>query len=43
MFAVSTAHAGELTVTGNMEATYATEAETTGNPIGMDRELKFAG
>ena len=44
LFAVSTAHAGELTVTGNMEATYATEAETTtGNPIGMDRELKFAG
>ena len=24
LFAVSTAHAGELTVTGNMEATYAT-------------------
>ncbi len=44
LFSVSTANAGELTVTGNMEATYHTEAETTtGNPIGMDRELKFAG
>ena len=27
-----------------MEATYQSEAESnTGNPIGMDRELKFAG
>ena len=44
LFAISTAHAGELTVTGNMEATYQSEAESnTGNPIGMDRELKFAG
>ena len=41
---VSTANAGEITVTGSMEATYHTESETTtGNPIGMDRELKFAG
>ena len=44
LFAVSTANAGELTVTGNMEATYQSETErTTGNPIGMDRELKFSG
>ena len=44
LFAVSTANAGELTVTGSMEATYQSEPEkTTGNPIGMDRELKFAG
>ena len=44
LFAVSTANAGELTVTGNMEATYQSEPEkTTGNPIGMDRELKFSG
>jgi len=43
-FAVSTAYAGELTVTGNMEATYQSETDdTTGNPLGMDRELKFAG
>ena len=44
LFAVSKAYAGELTVTGNMEATYQSEPEkTTGNPIGMDRELKFSG
>ena len=44
LFAISTAQAGELTVTGNMEATYHTQGDkTTGNPIGMDRELKFAG
>jgi hypothetical protein len=44
LFAVSTAHAGDLTVTGNMEATYTSEPDkTTGNPLGMDRELKFAG
>ena len=40
LFAVSTANAGELTVTGSMEATYQSEPEkTTGNPLGMDREL----
>ena len=40
----TTAYAGELTVTGNMQATYQSETEkTTGNPFGMDRELKFAG
>jgi len=44
LFAVATANAGTLTVTGNMEATYQSEPEkTTGNPLGMDRELKFAG
>ena len=44
LFATSTAYAGELTVTGNMQATYQSETEkTTGNPFGMDRELKFAG
>ena len=44
LFGISTANAGELTVTGSMEATYHTESETTtGNPLGMDRELKFAG
>ena len=43
-FAVSTAYAGELTVTGNMEATFQSETDdVTGNPLGMDRELKFAG
>ena len=44
LFAISTAQAGELTVTGSMEATYHTQGDkTTGNPIGMDRELKFSG
>ena len=44
MFAVSTAQAGEMTVTGSMQATYQSEVDrVTGNPIGMDREIKFAG
>jgi len=44
LFAVATANAGTLTVTGSMEATYQSEPEkTTGNPLGMDRALKFAG
>ena len=44
LFAAVTASAGTLTVTGNMEATYQSEQDNvTGNPLGMDRELKFAG
>jgi hypothetical protein len=44
LFAVSTANAGEMTVTGNMETTYITNNDgNTGNPLGMDKELKFAG
>ena len=44
LFAVSTANAGELTVTGNIEATYNTQGgNTTGNPLGTDRELTFTG
>jgi hypothetical protein len=44
LFAVSTAQAGEMTVTGSMQATYQSEVDrTTGNPLGMDREIKFAG
>ena len=44
LFSVSTANAGELSVTGSMEVTYTSEVDsTTGNPLGMDRELKFAG
>jgi hypothetical protein len=54
LFATSV-HAGELTVTGNMQATYhtgsglgtaptvANTGGNSGNPLGMDRELKFAG
>ena len=44
LFSVSTANAGELTVTGSMEVTYQSEVDsTTGNPLGMDRELEFSG
>ena len=44
LFAISTAHAGEMTVTGSMQATYQSEVDrTTGNPLGMDREIKFSG
>ena len=44
LFAVSTAHAGEMTVTGSMQATYQSEQDrTSGNPLGMDREITFAG
>ena len=43
-FAVSTAYAGELSVTGSMETTYQSETTgNTGNPLGMDKELKFSG
>jgi hypothetical protein len=44
LFAVATANAGELTVTGNMKATYQSEVNgVTGNPFGMDRELAITG
>ncbi len=43
LFAVSTANAGEMTVTGSMETTYNSQGgNVTGNPLGMDRELKFS-
>jgi len=43
-FAVSTAYAGELSVSGSMETTYQSETTAeTGNPLGMDKELKFSG
>ena len=41
---IGSANAGELSVTGNMETTYRSDTgSTTGNPLGTDRELKFAG
>jgi hypothetical protein len=44
LFAVATAQAGEMTVTGSMQATYQSEPDsTTGNPLGMDREIAFTG
>ena len=44
LFAVTTANAGEMTVTGNMETTFqkGSGVQTTGNPLGMDKELKFS-
>ena len=44
LFSLATAHAGEMTVTGSMKATYQSESDsTTGNPLGMDREIAFTG
>jgi len=44
LFSVVSANAGELTVTGSMKATYQSETNgVTGNPLGMDTELTFAG
>lgn len=44
LFAVASANAGTMTVTGGMQATYQTEQDaTTGNPLGMDTELTFSG
>jgi hypothetical protein len=44
LLAFSAANAGTLSVTGSMEATYTTAGSTTtGNPLGMDKELKFSG
>ena len=44
LFAVSTAQAGEMAVTGSMQATYQSEPDkVTGNPLGMDREITFEG
>jgi len=44
LFAFTAANAGELTVSGNMETTYNSQGgSVTGNPLGMDRELKFSG
>jgi len=44
LFATVTASAGELSVTGSMETTYQSKAgAVTGNPLGMDKELKFSG
>jgi len=44
LFSVSTAYAGEMAVTGSMKATYQSEQDdTSGNPLGMDREITFTG
>ena len=44
LFAVASANAGTMTVTGGMQATYSSDSgNTTGNPLGMDTELTFTG
>jgi hypothetical protein len=44
LFAFTSAQAGELTVTGSMHATYQSETNnTTGNPLGMNTDMVFAG
>ena len=44
LFAFTSVQAGEMTVTGGMHATYQSEVDdVTGNPLGMNTDLKFAG
>jgi hypothetical protein len=44
LFAFTSANAGTLEVTGSMETTWQKQTGTVnGNPLGTDRELKFAG
>jgi hypothetical protein len=43
--AVTSANAGEMSMSGSMEASYTTGSgyKTTGNPLGMDKELSITG
>jgi hypothetical protein len=44
LFAFTSANAGELTVTGTMQATYQSEVNNvTGNPLGLNTDLAFTG
>ena len=44
LFAFTSVQAGELSVTGSMQATYQSETDaTTGNPLGMNTDLTFSG
>ena len=44
LFAFTSAQAGELSVTGSMQATYQSESNSeTGNPLGMNTDMKFSG
>jgi hypothetical protein len=44
LFAFTSAQAGELSVTGSMQATYQSESNLeTGNPLGMNTDMKFSG
>ena len=44
LFAFTSVHAGEMTVTGSMQATYQSEVDdVTGNPLGMNTDMTFSG
>ena len=47
VFSFNAANAGEMTVTGTMQATYQSETQgvnsTTGNPLGLNTDLTFTG
>jgi hypothetical protein len=44
LFSFTSVQAGELTVTGTMQATYQSEVDNlTSNPLGMNTDLKFSG
>ncbi len=44
LFAFTSANAGEMTVSGTMQATYQSEVDdVTGNPLGLNTDLTFAG
>ena len=49
LFSISSAFAGEMTVTGSMQATYQSDREgganggVTGNPLGLNTDLVFTG
>ena len=44
LFAFTSVQAGEMSVTGTMQATYQSEVDNnTGNPLGMNTDLSFTG
>ena len=44
LFAFTSVQAGEMTVSGSMQATYQSEVDdVTGNPLGMNTDLTFTG
>ena len=44
LLAFTSVKAGEMTVSGTMQATYQSEQDgTTGNPLGLNTDLSFSG
>ena len=44
LFSFASVNAGEMSVTGTMQATYNTQGgSNTGNPLGMNTDLTFTG